>query len=34
VRITLVYSGSFATSIPPSIDAFMIPVTEKETYAQ
>jgi hypothetical protein len=34
VRITLIYSGSFATSIPPSIDAFMIPVTEKDGYAQ
>jgi hypothetical protein len=34
VRATLSYDASFATSIPPSIDAFMIPVTEKETYAQ
>jgi hypothetical protein len=34
VRATLSYDMSFATSIPPSIDAFMIPVTEKETYAQ
>lgn len=34
VRATLSHSGSFATSIPPSIDAFMIPVTQKETLAQ
>jgi hypothetical protein len=34
MRATLSYDGSFTTSMPPSIDAFMIPVTEKESYAQ
>jgi hypothetical protein len=34
VRITLAYDGPFATALPPSIDAFMIPVTEKETQTQ
>lgn len=34
VRVTLSYDASFASSVPPSIDAFMIPVTERETYAQ
>jgi hypothetical protein len=34
VRITLSYNGSFATALPPSIDAFLIPVTEKDPYAQ
>lgn len=34
VRLTVSYNGAFATSIPPSIDAFMIPVTEKETITQ
>ena len=34
VRFTLSYSGSFLSSIPPSIDAILIPISEKETYAQ
>lgn len=33
VRFTLSYDGSFVSSVPPSIDAFMIPVWEQETYA-
>lgn len=34
VRVTLVASGGYATALPPAIDAFLIPVLEKETYAQ
>lgn len=34
VRVEVSHDGPFATSLPPSIDAFVIPVTEKETYAQ
>lgn len=34
MRVSLSYDIAFATAIPPSIDAFMIPVTEEETYAQ
>lgn len=33
VRLTLSYDGPFTSSVPPSIDAFMIPVWEQETYA-
>lgn len=34
VRATLSYDTPFVSNVQPSIDAFMIPVTEKETYAQ
>ena len=32
VRFTLSYDGSFTSSVPPSIDAFSIPVWEQATY--
>jgi hypothetical protein len=34
VRLTLSYSAPFTSNVQPSIDAFLIPLTEKETYAQ
>lgn len=34
VRLTLSYDGDFLSSVPPSIDAFMIPMSEQEGYAQ
>ena len=34
VRVTLSYSEPFTSNVQPSIDAFLFPVTEKETYAQ
>lgn len=34
VRMTISYDKPFLSNVQPSIDAFMIPVTEKETYAQ
>ena len=34
VRVTLSYDTPFTSNVQPSIDAFMIPVTEKATYAQ
>ena len=32
VRMVLSYDGPFMSSIPPSLDAIMIPLTEQEPY--
>lgn len=34
LRVTLAYDISFATAIPPSIDAFFLPITEEAAYVQ
>lgn len=34
LRMTLTHSGPFETAIPPSLDAVMIAIAEKESYAQ
>ncbi len=34
IRVSLSYDETFTSNVQPSIDAFMIPITEKATYAQ